>query len=301
MDTGIETMEYGDYEYAVASNLAYQYLDNNENAEEIQEILGQRLPDYKIIKELSNKDAITIERDTGSAIIAYRGTDPNIFMHGMDTLRDARADAQILLGSHRGEGTSIFGGQTRFHQAEELYKKVAEQYDRVDLTGHSLGGSQSIYVSQKYDVPAVVFNPGETPLEYLRFDRSTRPSQIRVYTTGSDNISKHTDAYKNYQEIIKIEQTDFSPIFGSHNIENFLPTPDMYPLHIHNFKFNKNNPDLTIPSKSEFKPIVRTINKNNNKKINFYKDDNLNERFNRSFCDSQPYFSDICKKLNKKL
>tara|TARA_R100001463_G_scaffold69486_1_gene122958 strand:+ start:436 stop:1329 length:894 start_codon:yes stop_codon:yes gene_type:complete len=294
----IETMEYGDYEYAVASDLAYQYLDNNENAEETQEILGQRLPDYKIIKALSNKDAITIERDTGSAIIAYRGTDPNIFKHGTDSLRDLRADAQVLLGAHRGEGNSIFGGQTRFHEAEELYKKVAEQYDRVDLTGHSLGSSATIYVSQKYDVPAVVFNPGETPLEYLRFDRNVKPSQIRVYTTGTDIISKHTDAYKNFQEIIKIEQTDFAPIVGSHNLANFMPTSDMYPLKIKNKPFAES---LEFNQKTNFNPIRRTINKSNINKINFYKDDNLNERFNRSFCESQPYYSDICKKLNKKL
>ena len=106
---------------------------------------------------------------------------------------------------------------------------------------------------------------------------------------------------KNFQEILKIEQTDFTPIVGSHNLANFLPTSDMYPSKIHNFKFDKNNPDLTIPVNSEFKPIIRTMNKSNNQKINHYKDDNLNERINRSFCDSQPYFSDICKKLNKKL
>jgi len=294
----IETMDYSDYEYAVASDLAYQYLDNNENADEIQEILGQRLPDYKIIKELSNKDAITIERETGSAIIAYRGTDPNIFMHGTDSLRDLRADAQVLLGAHRGEGNSIFGGETRFHQAEELYKKVAEQYDRVDLTGHSLGSSATIYVSQKYNVPAVVFNPGETPLEYLRFDRNVKPSQIKVYTTGTDIISKYTDAYKNFQEIIKIEQTDFSPIVGSHNLANFMPTSDMYPLKIKNKPFNES---LEFSQTTNFNPIRRTMKKSNNNKITFYKDDNLNERFNRSFCESQPYNSDICKRLNKKL
>ena len=222
-------MDSEDYEYSVASHLAYEFIEHND-AQKTQEELDNWLQDYKLIPEFSNDFAVTIERPTGSAIIAYRGTNPDIFNHFSTALNDLNADRQIGAGYSRGESGTLFGVETRFTRAEDLYKEVKKQYTRVDLTGHSLGGSTADYIGRKYDNPAVVFNPGESPLEILRFDRDKKYSETKVYTTGTDPISISAYLYKKQQEIQEVPQTDNTFLFGRHNLTNFLPPKNILPL-----------------------------------------------------------------------
>ena len=277
-------MDTEDYEYSIASHLAYEFIEHND-AQKTQEELDTWLKDYKLIPELSNDFAVTIQRPTGSAILAYRGTNPDIFNHPITALNDFNADRQIAQGFSRGDEGTLLGVETRFTRAEKLYKDVKKQYERVDLTGHSLGGSTADYIGRKYDNPAVVFNPGESPLELLRFDRDRKYSDTKVYTTGTDPISYSTYIYKNQQEIQEVPQTDNTFLFGRHNLTNFLPPKNILPL------------KMTIDPKPylEFQqPKVIHIKKNDNnlnkKILSNITPDKLN-----NLCDIEPEYFSRCR------
>jgi len=50
----------------------------------------------------------------------------------------------------------------RFRGAEKAYRNTAKKYgkDNVQVTGHSLGGSQAVQVGRKYGVEGIAFEPG---------------------------------------------------------------------------------------------------------------------------------------------
>jgi hypothetical protein len=89
-----------DYEYSIASQVAYDHYYNNQNTEKTQEILDHYIEGYKVDEELSNDIGVVLERPDGTGIIAYRGTDPT-------NPYDLTADALILLGYNKEEGKAI--------------------------------------------------------------------------------------------------------------------------------------------------------------------------------------------------
>jgi len=50
----------------------------------------------------------------------------------------------------------------RFRGAEKAYRNTAKKYgkENVQVTGHSLGGSQAVHVGRKYGVEGTAFEPG---------------------------------------------------------------------------------------------------------------------------------------------
>ena len=50
----------------------------------------------------------------------------------------------------------------RFKGAEKAYRNTAKKYgkENVQVTGHSLGGSQAVHVGMKYGVQGTAFEPG---------------------------------------------------------------------------------------------------------------------------------------------
>jgi hypothetical protein len=50
----------------------------------------------------------------------------------------------------------------RFRGAEKVYRQAAKKYgkEHVQVTGHSLGGSQAVHVGRKYGVGGTAFEPG---------------------------------------------------------------------------------------------------------------------------------------------
>tara|TARA_R100000951_G_C2630631_1_gene177534 strand:- start:249 stop:1064 length:816 start_codon:yes stop_codon:yes gene_type:complete len=260
-----DSMPQEDYEYSIASQLSYDYFDNNNDAEKIQTSLDTYLEGYTFDPDYSNNNASTIIRPDGTAILAYRGTRPTNF-------DDLNTDASILAGQHR---TDI--PHPRFIEAMHHYNLVKEKYNNLDITGHSLGGTLADYVGRMNDEKAVVFNPGESPFSLSVIPKSDT-SKTTIYRTNTfDIVSFSNSMYPHAQSIRVVPQTDSqSDWFGSHNLTNFLPSIDMLPL--------SNEPDIIIPSRIP----VETQKQE-------YKQD---ERFITNLCLEQPELY-ICKKRPK--
>ena len=283
----LERMDTNDMEYSIASQLSYQYYDNNNDAEQIQRALDTYLDGYTFDPEYSNNNASTFIRPDGTAILAYRGTRTT-------NLDDINTDAAILAGQHRTDTP-----HPRFVEAVNHYNYVKAKYDNVDLTGHSLGGTLADYVGRMNDERAVVFNPGESPFS-LSVIPASQTSKTRIYRTNTfDVVSFANSMYPHAQSIRVVPQTDGTGIFdswlNSHNLSNFLPPQSMLPL--------SREPDIIIP---DFTPIpVETWKATKQKtwketKKETKQEFKQDERFISNLCKEQPYLFE-CKKLRPKL
>jgi hypothetical protein len=272
----LERMDTNDMEYSIASQLAYDFYDNGNDAEQIQKALDTYLEGYTFDPDYSNNNSATFIRPDGSAILAYRGTRPTNF-------DDLNTDAAILAGQHRTDSV-----HPRFVEAVNHYTFVKAKYDNVDLTGHSLGGTLADYVGRMNDERAVVFNPGET-LFSLSVIPASQTSKTRIYRTNTfDVVSFANSMYPHAQSIRVVPQTDSqSDWFGSHNLTNFLPSQDMLPL--------SREPNIIIPSRIPIPVETKQEFKQETKRE--YKQD---ERFISNLCKEQPYLFE-CKKLRPKL
>lgn len=147
--------------YANLSALAYK---SHDEADRKAQQLG-----YKVDRSLSNPNATTFVNDRGEAIISYRGTHPT----NMD---DLAAALHIVAGSRK---------HKRFDEAEDLARRVKAKYgDKVQATGHSLGGTQALHVNKKLGINAHAFNPGATIGDTVDADNA------RVVRHQDDLISK---------------------------------------------------------------------------------------------------------------
>jgi hypothetical protein len=97
----------------------------------------------------SQPNSTTFVKD-GKAVISYRGTN-------ITDMADLAADAAIAIGWNHMSG--------RFWEADRTYQAAVKKYgaDNVEVTGHSLGGAEALYVARKYGAGGTVFNPGESP------------------------------------------------------------------------------------------------------------------------------------------
>jgi hypothetical protein len=243
-DNIYNSMPEEDMPYSVASQISYDYYDNGNDAQKTQEILDTYLEGYTLDSQLSYNDAVTIVRPDGSAILAYRGTRPTNPI-------DLVVDAGIVLGTGR---SSI--PAPSFIQAQHHYDLVKSKYDNLDITGHSRGGTWANYIARNNNEKAVVFNPGESPIGFNFMGEN----RTRVYRTDSfDLVSISTHAYKDYDDIRIIPQTDSrSDWLGSHNLTNFLPSLDMLPLSKEQEIFNI-SPRIFKEEKREEKIIKKNI------------------------------------------
>ena len=151
------------HEHAVLSAAAY----NPAKYKKQYEGLG-----YSIDSSLSQKSrTVFYNKERHKAVIAYKGTDPK-------HMSDLIADGQIVNGM-----APYLSG--RFRGAEKVYRQTRRKYGKanVEVTGHSLGGSQALHIGRKYGAKGTAFEPGvglhdaysravsdldyNTPLRYL--------------------------------------------------------------------------------------------------------------------------------------
>jgi hypothetical protein len=290
MSENYDNMPQEDMEYSIASQISYDYYDNGNDAQKTQEILDTYLEGYTFDSELSYNDASTIVRPDGTAILAYRGTRPTNPI-------DLVVDAGIVLGT----GRSAIPAPS-FIQAQHQYSLVKSKYENVDITGHSRGGTWANFIARSNNEKAVVFNPGETPFGF----NYTGENKTRVYRTDTfDLVSISTHAYKDYDDIRIIKQTDDrSSWLGSHNLTNFLPSLDMLPLSKEQEIFISPNilkEEQEIEQEILISPFILNDEKRQEKKIK------IKKKYIEDVCVTDPYlFPERClpklklkKQLNK--
>ncbi len=266
-----DSMPNQDYEYSIASQLAYDYYDNGNDANRIQTSLDTYMSGYTFDPEYSNNNSSTFLRPDGSAILAFRGTRPT-------NLDDINTDAAILAGQNRFENA-----HPRFVEAVHDYNRVKNNYINVDLTGHSLGGTIADYVGRMNSENAIVFNPGESPFS-LSVIPASDTSKTRIYRTNTfDMVSFANSMYSHANSIRIVPQTEStSDWFGSHSLNNFLPHQSLLPL--------SSEPDIIIPSRIRIPSRIPI----KTEKIEIKQQ----ERFIRNLCLEQPYLLE-CKNRPK--
>lgn len=211
----LEGMPIEDLQYSIASQIAYDHYFNEFDPIATQDNLDAMIEEHTLDPENSNDVGSTIIRPDGSAILAFRGTDPK-------NPYDLIADAQLATGTDR-----LLPYYSRLARAEELYNKVKEEYGDVTLTGHSLGGFLADYTARKNDEQAVVFNPGLSPITASIMPVPNPDKKTIVYETDQMDLISHSinvPFYSNQVEIRNITQdVGLETYLGSHNIEAFLP------------------------------------------------------------------------------
>ena len=212
--TTLDNMPVEDLQYSIASQIAYDHYFNEFDPVATQDNLDSMIEEHTLDPENSNDVGTTIIRPDGSAILAYRGTDPS-------NPYDLIADAQLATGTDR-----LLPYYSRLARAEELYNKVKAEYGDVTLTGHSLGGFLGDYVARKNNEQAVVFNPGLSPLTASIMPSPTDKKTI-VYELDNIDVISHSinvPFYSNQVEIRNITQEEkLESFLGSHSLDSFLP------------------------------------------------------------------------------
>ena len=168
--------------------------------------------------ELSNRNrSVYFDPNTRKAIVGFKGTDPS-------NSDDLGTDALIALG--------IYGVGSRFKNAIHTTQLAKAKYKGgVTVTGHSLGGTQALYVSRAENVDAYAFNPGSsipnlvdgyyrntTVAGFLAPKRKTNP-RATVVTTGIDPISFGFVLSGEKKVYVKPRGLDV------HGLSNFLVAP----------------------------------------------------------------------------
>ena len=212
--TTLDEMPIEDLQYSIASQIAYDYYNNEFDPVATQDNLDSMIEEHTLDPENSNDVGTTIIRPDGSAILSFRGTDPS-------NPYDLIADAELATGTDR-----LLPYYSRLARAEELYNKVKEEYGDVTLTGHSLGGYLADYTARKNNEQAIVFNPGLSPITASIMPSPTDKKTI-VYETDTMDLISHSmnvPFYANQVEIRNITQdVGLETYLGSHNIQAFLP------------------------------------------------------------------------------
>ena len=209
------------YRFATLSKSAYDvYYESPSFAEKE---VKTYFPKHTLVPSLTDKNsAVWIkEKNDGPSevVIAYRGTafkslaPKDIKSSG----EDAIADVDILFG------TNVFG---RMKEADEKYKDTASYYPDANIitTGHSLGGSQALYVARKHGLEGHVFNTGSSPFGFPQEAISAIKggSRITSYSVVGDLISLSNRYLDKADKRIIVPNKGVIG-FTSHDMSNFLP------------------------------------------------------------------------------
>ncbi len=269
-----------DYQYSIASHIAYEYYNNNFEPVTTQDQLDSMIDGYTLDENLSSDIGVTIEKPDGGAILAFRGTDPtNIY--------DINADVQLATGIDR-----ILPLQTRLSRAQDLYNSVKDQYGMVDLTGHSLGGYLGEYIGRQNNEQSVVFNIVVSPLTSSILPPVQDYTPI-VYETDNIDLISHSinnPFYASQVSIRNITQTEeLGDYLGSHSLASFLPRERVI------LKNGEIEQILDSPFQNEFQIENEILNREQSSKELSQEERN----FINYKCKRFPYL-DICPKREKK-
>ena len=198
------SMHYEERLYAVFSHAAYRYVSNDPI---------HRINEYDIIPHLSDENSVVYSTETqlGVAtriVISFRGTKPL-------KLDDIVTDVFITFGKEV--------DTERFAVALKKVEMVTDLYPEVPIVvcGHSLGGTQAIYISKKYKFKTYAYNPAQgISLQYIK--EINRHPQIRVFRVMTDPISC-ISGLENVSGTVLFPPVSSKNMMKNHSLFNFLP------------------------------------------------------------------------------
>ena len=167
---------------------------------------GTTINDYIIDKNESTIDRTVYVHKSGKhAVIAFRGTDPKNW-------RDVTTDALMGLDQKK--------WSHRFWNAEQVTKRVIAKYGQKNVyaTGHSLGGSQALHVSNKYGIHAEAYNPF---ISYGEFHFEHEFHYGVIHYNVSDPIAAGVPFIKTKKTYYHFNPKSW-PGFGQHGIGNIV-------------------------------------------------------------------------------
>jgi hypothetical protein len=159
---------------------------------------------YTLDNEISNYNtAVYYNSMLKNVIIAFRGT---------AELKDLKTDIDIAKGSTN---------DSQFKDAIIIYNLVKQKYPdyKIITTGHSKGGSQSLYLNSIFGVPSETFNAG-TGLGFLKSNPNSKNAILHIIK--GDAISAlaglgNLGTVKAYNSIYN----DNNPL-NAHSMKNFI-------------------------------------------------------------------------------
>ena len=173
--------------YALAANSAYAF--SYKDKVKLNKIMKE-LPNFKIDEKLSGKNSVTLVNNLNKeVIISYRGSDAEFFK--LNTISMDPKRIKNIEDWYVNLLTSIGQQRTtqRYNEASQRYENVFNKYGnnyKISVTGHSNGGGQSNFISEKYNVEGHHFNPAINPLQK---PVNTPTKKQYVYSTEGDLVS----------------------------------------------------------------------------------------------------------------
>ncbi len=208
-----------DADLAYMAKAAYHRNDMSQEVYQLGYTVDEDLSDSNV----SDTDHIyTTFTKNGKAVVAYRGTNPF-------NTSDLHADLAISNGTYSWHG--------RFTGAEMAYVNAVNKYgkDNVQVTGHSLGGSQALHMGRKFGAHGAVFAPGmgagswslhKSPITIVVMD----PLYGYKSPTGAGFFAIDPVSLLAHQSFVPEDQVWVTPKhrYGiqNHGMDNYLPAKD---------------------------------------------------------------------------
>jgi pimeloyl-ACP methyl ester carboxylesterase len=177
--------------------------------------------EFHVLPDMSDENSIVFsnEKHLGvptRIVISFRGTVAK-------RLDDLLTDVFVTFGK---EDTT-----ERFRMAVEKMEYVTNMYPEVPivLCGHSLGGSQAIYVAKKYNTQAYCYNPAQG-ISATYLEDINKYKKIRVLRVLNDPISCIA-GLENIGGIVLFPRVSRLIPYKNHSLTNFLP-PEKLPKEV---------------------------------------------------------------------
>jgi hypothetical protein len=183
-----ELKDWAKSNYKDSDSIKYIFANLNDSAykpsyKDKQSILKKSGLDreYRIVPEFSSRDhTVFYDTDCKKYIIAFRGTDDKNRVGRQ--YNDLYTD--FLLGIGQVESTKYYKA------ADEITKKLIDKYgaSNIILSGHSLGGRAAGGLSQKYELPAIIYNEGSSILDF-KYNRLENKYTTHFTTNSLSNLT----------------------------------------------------------------------------------------------------------------
>lgn len=197
-------------DYALLSKKAY------EKTREKREVEG-----FSILPEFTTDDrTVYYHHDTGKAVIAFRGTDAHDWGHGTKGFFHSRGFRDVTSDLYLGAGEQE--RSHRFHNAEKVTSQVIQRFgkENVIATGHSLGGSQAMHVSNKFGIHSEVYNPH---VDWLAAATRANYYHTTLHVNKTDPVAA-LYPYASWEQVDARYNKKAKPFLAQHGIDNFVTT-----------------------------------------------------------------------------